>query len=185
MQSFEERYTRHMKTVAVILSFVVVILLNANFFEVYRKISQNGPARAAALKQAEEFDKRLKESPAPSSPEEAAANQSLKEDVAKFKAQLEEYEGAYQEFGIQPFTRQQVTDYLSKQGAWSASNNPPNRGLFLLKALIGWTIMALLLSVGAPFWQDALESLFGIKNLLRKRSDTKNVEGEHGGQPRT
>jgi hypothetical protein len=44
--------------------------------------------------------------------------------------------------------------------------------------------MALLLSVGAPFWQDALESLFGIKNLLRKQSNTKNVEEEKGGQPR-
>jgi hypothetical protein len=42
----------------------------------------------------------------------------------------------------------------------------------------------MLLSVGAPFWQDALESLFGIKNLLRKKSDTKNVE-DRGGQPRT
>ena len=44
--------------------------------------------------------------------------------------------------------------------------------------------MALLLSVGAPFWLDALESLFGIKNLLRKRSDTQNVEGQKGGQPK-
>ena len=49
--------------------------------------------------------------------------------------------------------------------------------------LLGWIIMALLLSVGAPFWQDALESLFGVKNLLRKRSDTKNVE-DQGGQPK-
>ena len=43
--------------------------------------------------------------------------------------------------------------------------------------------MVMLLSVGAPFWQDALESLFGIKNLLRKRSDTQNVE-DKGGQPK-
>lgn len=43
--------------------------------------------------------------------------------------------------------------------------------------------MIMLLSVGAPFWQDALESLFGIKNLLRKKSDTKNVE-DIGGQPK-
>ena len=54
-----------------------------------------------------------------------------------------------------------------------------------LKVLLGWIIMALLLSVGAPFWQDALESLFGVKNLLRKKSDTANVEDDKGGQPRT
>jgi hypothetical protein len=53
-----------------------------------------------------------------------------------------------------------------------------------LSSLIGWALMALLLSVGAPFWQDTLESLFGIKNLLRSKSDTKNVEEEKGGQPK-
>jgi len=51
--------------------------------------------------------------------------------------------------------------------------------------LIGWTIMVMLLSVGAPFWQDALESLFGIKNLLRQRSGTQNIETRSGaGQPK-
>jgi hypothetical protein len=51
--------------------------------------------------------------------------------------------------------------------------------------ILGWTIMVLLLSVGAPFWQDTLESLFGLKNLLRKRSDTRVVEQKSGeGQPR-
>ena len=52
--------------------------------------------------------------------------------------------------------------------------------------LFGWTIMILLLSVGAPFWQDALESLFGIKNLLRQKSSTQNVETQSGtGQPKS
>jgi len=51
--------------------------------------------------------------------------------------------------------------------------------------LVGWAIMVMLLSVGAPFWQDALESLFGIKNLLRQKSATQNVETQSGtGQPR-
>jgi hypothetical protein len=54
-----------------------------------------------------------------------------------------------------------------------------------IKNIFGWILMVLLLSVGAPFWQDTLESLFGVKNLLRKKSDTKNVETESGaGQPR-
>jgi hypothetical protein len=45
--------------------------------------------------------------------------------------------------------------------------------------------MAMLLSVGAPFWQDTLESLFGVKNLLRKNADIKNVEQQSGqGNPK-
>jgi len=53
------------------------------------------------------------------------------------------------------------------------------------KVLLGWLIMTILLSIGAPFWQDTLESLFGVKNLLRKRGDIQNVEEETGtGQPK-
>lgn len=48
------------------------------------------------------------------------------------------------------------------------------------QVLLGWGIMALLLSVGAPFWQDFLESLFGVKNVLRKGSETQNVEQKAG-----
>jgi hypothetical protein len=51
--------------------------------------------------------------------------------------------------------------------------------------LLGWAIMVLLLSVGAPFWQDTLESLFGIKNLLRQKTGTQNIETVSGaGQPK-
>ena len=46
--------------------------------------------------------------------------------------------------------------------------------------LVGWAIMVMLLSVGAPFWQDALESLFGIKKLLRQKSGTQNIEQQSG-----
>src|SRR5215213_2323988 len=34
-QSFDERYARHMRTVSIVISILVVILLNANFFQVY------------------------------------------------------------------------------------------------------------------------------------------------------
>jgi hypothetical protein len=49
-----------------------------------------------------------------------------------------------------------------------------------LRALLGWFIMTMLLSVGAPFWQDVLESLFGLKNKLRQDTGTKNVQDESG-----
>ena len=41
MQGFDERYTRHMKTVSICISVVVVIFFNANFFDIYQNISRN------------------------------------------------------------------------------------------------------------------------------------------------
>src|SRR5260370_29327843 len=51
MQSFDERYTRHMKTIALVIAFVVVILLNANFFKLYHSISGSDTLRAAIVAQ--------------------------------------------------------------------------------------------------------------------------------------
>lgn len=65
------------------------------------------------------------------------------------------------------------------------SSNPGASIWRALRALLGWFIMTMLLSVGAPFWQDVLESLFGLKNKLRQDTGTKNVENKSGeGQPK-
>ena len=64
---------------------------------------------------------------------------------------------------------------------WQSRESPKGN----VTTLVGWAIMVMLLSVGAPFWQDALESLFGIKNLLRQKSGTQNIETQSGaGQPK-
>ena len=67
MQGFEERYTRHMKTVGIFISIVVVVILNANIFSVYRAMKSD-PARTALivaqgpaiLKTAQEEDEKLR-----------------------------------------------------------------------------------------------------------------------------
>lgn len=63
---------------------------------------------------------------------------------------------------------------LQTRGEWWASRKGD------VVTLVGWAIMVMLLSVGAPFWQDTLESLFGIKNLLRQKSGTQNIEDQSG-----
>jgi hypothetical protein len=230
MQSFDERYARHMKTVALIVSFLVVIFLNANFFNLYRSIAGSDTLRAAIvtqgpaiLKQAEAANAANKAAqsqqtkstptptptptplpantgappttgnttptqpaanPAPGSNEAAAAatksKQELAEGIKELKGLVDQAEG----LGLKPLTPKQVNDFVWGSGVW-AGHPLSERFLHGIKVLLGLAIMALLLSVGAPFWQDTLESLFGIKNLLRKKSDTKNVEDDKGGQQKS
>src|SRR4030095_7565708 len=59
MQSFEERYARHMKSVAIVISIVVVVFLNANFFQVYHNISTNDVMRNSLLERQGEIQKAL------------------------------------------------------------------------------------------------------------------------------
>lgn len=280
-QSFDERYTRNMRTVSICISILVVVLLNANFFRVYKNISTNEVQRnlivdsgPEILKQARESRDRAEE-PAPSpSPEQSpnttppaggqeqtestskttASSFSIKEEIDRTRQEIDLLSNTYQGFGFTPLSGQQLRSFFWSTGIWTGfwegkgrdnklepawwgftlarnekgvpvnANNVAvtvdcqevdKNGTPLLDSqkrpvdcnpvwrlqtrgewweslkgdvvtLIGWAIMVMLLSVGAPFWQDALESLFGIKNLLRQRSATQNIETQSGaGQPKS
>jgi hypothetical protein len=49
-----------------------------------------------------------------------------------------------------------------------------------IRSIAGWLLMAFLLSLGAPFWHDTLQSVFGLKNYLRGRTGTQTVEQAPG-----
>ena len=176
MQGFEERYTRHMKTVALCVSIVVVIVLNANFFDIYQNIATNDSLRETVIARRGQIEERLKQlnSEDPS--------KVTKQDVDKAIEELRGLQGETLIFGITPLSATDVSNFFKREGPWAAPN-AGSRFWYLMKLLAGWSITVMLLSVGAPFWQDTLESLFGIKNLLRQRTDTKNVE-DTGGQPK-
>ena len=180
MQGFEERYTRHMKTVAIVVSIVVVVFLNANFFEVYHNISTSDVMRNALIQKREEVQKQLKDQS--TGLQNQQGSQSAGEQLKSELNQLQKYLDEYQGFGFTPLRPAQISDFFGAHGSWEGVP-AGQRFAHAIKMLGGWAIMVMLLSVGAPFWQDALESLFGIKNLLRKRSDTQNVE-DKGGQPK-
>lgn len=212
-QSFDERYARHMRTAALVISVFVVIVLNANFFNVYKSLSSNEVQRSLILQKGPEIleqSKRaqLEASPTPTPPNVQAALQQSREEI-------ETLSSTYQGFGFSPLSMQQLRSFFWSLGFFTAvapddSGNHSVWGMALVEGpenvykwrnqtpgqwwqtrksdvttIVGWAIMVMLLSAGAPFWQDALESLFGIKNLLRQKTDTQNIEQESGaGQPK-
>jgi hypothetical protein len=229
-QSFDERYTRHMRTASIIISLIVVVLLNANFFQVYRSLARNEIQRNMIADAGAELVDQLKQAqaakqaayPAPTATPYGYASPSpspktveeLKNDFQAIDSLVGNYEG----FGFKLLSGEQVRSFLWSTGIWTRPWRDDNGnygwgGFKLTKetkdgreiahwdvqsgsewwasrkgngiTLVGWAIMVMLLSVGAPFWQDALESLFGIKNLLRQKSATQNVETKSGtGQPK-
>ena len=259
-QSFDERYTRYMKTVSIVISIIIVILLNANFFRVYKNISTHEVQRNLIAESGpavlEMAHKSLPTpSPSPSlSPSPTGATTSSRADsssasgspfplpspspspsvdvvaaIKETQKNIDELTRTYEGFGFTPLTWRDVyTSYKSLRHQTPVRNTngdilnaagnpiPPDcqdadkKGADIMSdnsctpawraqtdeewridrrsnvfTIFGWAIMTMLLSVGAPFWQDTLESLFGIKNLLRQKSGTQNVETPSGaGQPR-
>jgi hypothetical protein len=187
MQSFTERYARGMKTWAVVISTVVVICLNANVFKIYDAVSGNEVLRQNLLTEGA----KLVDQPAkPASTDTTATTTAATTTPAQLKADTQKTNDLvqrYTELGFQPITFEAVKEWWTSvsSGTDTGGHTWLDRRAGDVRTLVGWLIMVLLLSLGAPFWEDALESLFGVKNLIRQQSGTKNVEEQSGaGNPK-
>ena len=220
MQGFDERFARHMKTVAVVIAAVTVIALNANFFNIYNAIVNDPKLRGIALAAGQSLVKQNAAepaaapapSPAPApaagqppapaqppaqSPAQPAAQAAVSgtsgtsgtsvADVRQAGQEVQQQVDAYEAFGFRRMHRSDWERYWSQEAPWSPTGYA-TWGPWLgegLSVLFGWMITILLLSAGAPFWEDVLESLFGLKTLVRQKTATQNVEPASGGQVKT
>jgi hypothetical protein len=156
MLSFDERYTRSMKSLSLAISFAVVALLNANLFDIYREISASESKRNLIVQSGEQIATRLRQQPSADNQQVA---QALQDWSKKSYEEIDRNVSLYTALGFSG--PRWVVD------AWKNPRWPTAQKTF--ETVAGWVITTMLLSVGAPFWQDALGSLFGLKNYLRKK----------------
>ncbi len=164
MQGFEERYNRSMKTFALVISFITVLLLNANIFAIYRQVSSNEQMRAQLVNAGQQISQKLNEQRTAGQTSDAQTDAAINEVVDQQVKKIQENVGVYTSFGFEG--PKWIARVLKDPGKVFS------RGTF--ETIIGWIVMTMLLSVGAPFWQDTLESLFGLKNFLRKQQPNES-----------
>jgi len=159
MQGFEERYARHMRSWAFCISLVVAVVMDANVVQLWNRLETDPQVVTA---KSELIKKRYAD----------AAATTTSTDPKVLQAELADLQKTFdQSFGDAAALGLSVLDpaeWCARPIAQQASS------------IVGWLIMAFLLSLGAPFWHDTLESLFGLKNLLRERGKVSNVEQESG-----
>jgi hypothetical protein len=160
-KAFQEHYERRMKVWAFGISTVVVIVLNANIFDIYRDFSHNQPLREAAIALADRFVKTSKDSLivrektasgdtsiAVAKPD-SVIKKEIKEKLDQIQSLLDE-----KSFQVMGWTVAKLDNYLSSR-------------LNFALMLAGWFGMTLLLSLGAPFWYDFLKTVMGVKDKLK------------------
>jgi hypothetical protein len=189
MPGIAERYERGMKWMAFVLSAIVVVLLNANAFTIYKYVASDSAVQQQLLQYAEKRIEERRSGEPKQSPANPSATPSGSSTVAPTSNGIQPQETStepnpasgqpqpeapvvtasdlqqdiqeirnlyyqYRRFGLTPFNwKWSFTNWAT---AW--------------RTLLGWLVMTLLLSLGAPFWEDVLESVFGLKNVLRKRA---------------
>jgi hypothetical protein len=179
MQSFEERYARSMRTWTLIICAVVVIVFNANFFNVYKNISTNEVLRNNILQTNDEVARRLKASAEQGNQPTTAG--TVQQWYTETKTVISNDSQLVNSYGLNFAKPRETLNWLAG-GPTGYGVDWLKKGLYVFAGLL---FMMMLLSAGAPFWQDTLESLFGLKNFIRGSSGTKNVEDKSGkGQPK-
>ena len=164
MKSFEERYVRSMKTCALVISLLMVIVLNANLFGIYRQISGNDQMRDQLVNAGQQISQKLDAQRAAGQTSTAQTDATIKQVADESIKDIQENVAVYTSFGFEG-PRWMARVWKNPSGLWS-------RGT--VETILGWLVMTALLSVGAPFWQDVLASLFGLKNLLNKPPPPQN-----------
>ena len=164
MQGFEERYARHMKTWAFILSAIITVMVDANLPRLYKRMATDEVSKGRVLDEAKAIQDRYMTRIAQA---RAENNEPLLHELtSRLNDELDEATSSYPALGL---------ELLDLDAFWNRTT-----AMEKVKIVIGWILMAFLLSLGAPFWHDILQSLFGLKNFLRTKTETKNVEQGSG-----
>lgn len=158
-KAFQEHYERRMKPWAIAISAVVVIVLNANLIDIYTEFARDKPLRQAAVSMGERFIATPKEQLIITMKEGTADTQrvALEPDsviVKNMRARVDSIRVILDGAGFQVFR-------------WNKWQRYHVSGPGLPRAILGWTCMILLVSLGAPFWYDFLKAVAGVKDRLK------------------
>ena len=145
-------YKKKVQRVLFVLGLLISVVLNANTFQMAHKLSIDPEARREVIEQAYRYMER----------EETGRRRDSSHD------------------GL----RQQIRQLIDEELAMAATAlgtgweqvpalNPASRAwwLYMGQSLLGWTVTALAITLGAPFWFDLLNRVMNIREAARKPSD--------------
>ncbi len=141
--TFQQAYAKKNKAISVILSLVLVALLNANLIILYEQVSSDQTAQQAIVGRAPAVSL--------SQPVNTGSDPQQQTELgAAYSQSRDQVQKALQSYPILIRTAKFAEDFKSHPYA----------------EVPGLLLMGLLVSLGAPFWNDILKGMMGINNTL-------------------
>ena len=153
MLGLEERYRREMRVWSLLLGFLVAIAFNANFFVLAHDAFGSAARRAVILQNQPAMEKLLRE--------DCSSAGTEPEVLTCLERKIEKSQELAATVGLKLVSARQIgatLANLTEIGGWAR----------LFEQAIGILLTGLLIAAGAPFWQDVLQSLMGLKKSLRR-----------------
>ena len=150
-------YKRHLQMVTIFVGLVIAITINADSFDIYNNLANNATARQSLSKMAEAFIANNEALPIPKSHGDSLTLADIRTELKSF-TNSEEYAKMSNVLGF----------------GWNAGD------LFVgpmawLKRVLGWFVTALAISLGTPFWFNALKKIIAIQSSDSAGSSTPQV----------
>ncbi len=136
--AFQKEYSTKNKLFALLISFIVVILLNANLIYLYKQVSVDFAVQQAIVGQASKI-----------------------QTVQSGKGSLEE---------VYSQSRDQIGKALDDYPILIRTSKYPDDFAHPFYGIVGLLWTGILVSLGAPFWNDVLKGMMGINNVLNTGS---------------
>ena len=153
---FQRLYTTKNKQIAIVISFAVVLILNASLIRIYEILAENQSLSQAIA---------ATSLTAGQSPQKAAQTQDRSKAYDESRAAIS---GELQKYPILLRTGKYLKDLTGDYPGFFGSNlkSPWKEACATLWELLGLLLMGALVSLGAPFWNDVLKGISGLNNQL-------------------
>lgn len=159
VEKISEVYESRLRYFTLILGLLLVVCINADFFDIYSSLSMNSLSREKLIAQAEIISAQV--SKIDTKLENKGEEVVVKKEIQEAKQDITTLTKTFEEAGLQfGWTKYKFYDAFKDIGPF-------------LNKLLGLFISGLLISFGAPFWHDFLSALVGIKKTLRGREERK------------
>jgi hypothetical protein len=169
MNKIGELYENKLRKLTLISGLVLVVLINADFFEVHSTLAKQSLVREKLVAQAELINTQASKMTTQLEGKTEKEIVKVKQEIQRAKEDIAELTNKLERAGLQlGWTREKLGHLFALR-----EEKPLTIFLRVLTKLLGFSISALLISFGAPFWHDFL-SLFG--GINRKLQETRERE---------
>ncbi|MCG8688915.1 MAG: hypothetical protein MI892_28860 [Desulfobacterales bacterium] len=161
LRKIEEDYTHNMRRWTFYIALILTVIINANFFDIYKNISTNSLVRDKLVHNADEVMDRLKkvENDIASKFIDQEAKIDIQEEIEDVKKKISSITGSLPE----------NSNYFGWADGdfYAMFKSAPT----FFSKVCGFIISALLISFGAPFWHDYLKTFIGIRKVVAGGKD--------------
>jgi hypothetical protein len=158
VEKISEVYESKLRYFTLIIGLLLVVCINADFFDIYSSISKSSIEREKLITQAEIISAKVLQIDTKLT---SKGEEVVKKEIQEAKQDIAALTKTFKESGLLlGWTKNKFSNAVENIGT-------------ILNKLIGLFISGLLISFGAPFWHDFLSAFVGIKKTLRGRGERK------------